>query len=838
MTAVAKKPDSQRFDINAAVVFRLGEELITDAVQALVELVKNSYDADATWVRVSVDTRSKNKWGREYADVTGTIVVEDNGHGMDQGTIRRGWLTIANSPKREQKSKGRLTPRGRTPIGDKGLGRLGSQRLARNVEIVTRSKPQPTIEHYIAFSWGDFRESASLGEVPVRYEETEGGGKRHGTKLILSGLLERENWQDEEHVLELQRKLSGMIFPFEEAKDFRVRLEVDGKKLELAEIAQKVRETALVKYVFEFDGKALSVSGVARLKYFQPRAKEDEALFRSTCQRDGGRKLYEYLASGTGKGKPECFALSTRKEWFVEFGKRRLLDDLDRVRRVEKLAVNPGPFRGEVDSVSLDSSEYRDSAVSRQSEYRDLVRALAGIRVYRDGFGIRVGEDWLGLGKQQTEATSYYGLRPGNVLGFVAISARDNPDLVETTSREGFQVTPHYANFFALLTEFVRFAGEAQAYMRRRVLAFLSEHRDRQAGVEPEEPHSAVTRRIETIAGKLSSERLKVQRRTGSLAKAAEGAAQKLGAVRSELDRRLDGSLSVSSALEGLDDEISAVSNEVAKEEELLQEISATLEQATELQLMKEVLDRRWKMMDEQMSALYGSISLGLTAEALSHEIHNIASRLATKSSALLREMRGGRDRRASIVAYIEEVRSSVAAMRKQLSHLTPSLRYLREQRERIDVASFVKELANFSQIRLEGNGIEVIVQVRSKGFSVNMNRGKLTQVFDNLVLNAEYWLKEAIRGDHIKTGKINICVDAPFVRVEDNGRGVEDSVESSLFEPFVTMKRTGEGRGLGLFVCRQLLDSESCELVLLPDRNEGGRRYAFELDLSGAVGE
>ena len=51
------------------------------------------------------------------------------------------------------------------------------------------------------------------------------------------------------------------------------------------------------------------------------------------------------------------------------------------------------------------------------------------------------------------------------------------------------------------------------------------------------------------------------------------------------------------------------------RREKLLQEISATLEQATELQLMKEVLDRRWEMMDEQMSALYGSISLGLTAE-------------------------------------------------------------------------------------------------------------------------------------------------------------------------------------------------------------------------------
>ena len=62
-------------------------------------------------------------------------------------------------------------------------------------------------------------------------------------------------------------------------------------------------------------------------------------------------------------------------------------------------------------------------------------------------------------------------------------------------------------------------------------------------------------------------------------------------------------------------------------------------------------------------------------------------------------------------------------------------------------MASFVKELANFYQTRLEGNGIEVIVQVPSKGFSVNMNRGKLTQVFDNLVLNAEYWLKVSHSG-------------------------------------------------------------------------------------------
>ena len=830
------KREPERFDINAAVVFRLGEELITDVVQALVELVKNSYDADATWVRVNIDTRAKNTIGRNYPDAKGTVVVEDNGDGMDESTIRRGWLTIANSPKREAKAKGRTTRRRRTPIGDKGLGRLGSQRLAQNVEIVTRARAQPATEHYVAFSWADFRDTTGLGEVPVRYDSRTDVGEQHGTRLILSGLLERERWQEKEYLSDMQRKLSGMISPFEEAKDFRVYLEVDGNKLELAAIAKRVRETAIVKYEFQFDGNALQVSGRVRLGNLQPRRAEYESPFKLHCTNDNGRALYEFLSRR--KGGPEYLSLSRKKGWFVEFGTRRPLDDIDRVKRAEKMAVNPGPFRGEVDAVSREGSNYQDSALGSRSEYRNLIRNLAGIRVYRDGFGIRVGEDWLGLGKQQTEAPSYYGLRPGNVLGFVAISARDNPNLVETTSREGFQVTPHYENFFALLTEFVRFAVNTQGFLRRGVISFLNEQQDRKGGVEPDEPHSAVTRRMGDITLNMSSKRRSLGKRAGSLAKVVEGAAQKLSAVRKELHSRLKKGDPADGVLEGLEQEIAAVSNEVAKEQKLLQEISNTLGQASELRSMTEVLDRRWEKTNEQAPSFYESISLGLTAEALSHEIHHIANRLARRSSDLLRQIRGGRQRRADVVAFIEEVRSSIAGMRKQLAHLTPSLRYLREQRERIDVAVFIGELADFYEARLEGNGIKMVVRVQPKEFSIRMNRGKLTQVFDNLVLNAEYWLKEAIRAEHVSAGEITVEVDAPLVRVADNGRGVDESVEESLFEPFVTMKRRAEGRGLGLFVCRQLLDSESCDVVLLPDRNERGRMYAFELNLSGATGE
>ena len=856
---MATNPTPLHFDINAAVVFRLGEELITDVVQALVELVKNSYDADATWVNVTIDTKGANASGRRYADAKGTIVVEDNGDGMDEAALRGGWMMIANSPKRGQKAAGGLSRRGRTPIGDKGLGRLGSQRLAENVEIFTRARGAPETEQYVGFSWADFRETSKLRDVPVRWERTPDGGGEPGTRLLLSELREAEVWQTKVKLRELQRRLSAMISPFEEVRDFDVHVEVDGKPFELVEIAKRLRETAQLHYKFDFDGERLQVQGFGRLNYFRPGTKKERATLAKMVEKDEGQALFEFLAARKGKGRPPRLCRSDREGWFVEFGTERALDDLPEVRREEpeepdgqtqleldqdqkqkkqqqeRKAINPGPFRGEVDAVSLESADAKEADQGSVSEYRQLVGDHAGIRVYRDGFGIRLGEDWLGLGRQWTGGGSYYGLRPGNVLGFVAISARENPDLVETTSREGFQETSHFENFFGLLSEFVRFAGDAQEFLRRGTVDFVKKQRDRKAGVGPDDDHASITGRIGQVAGRLSAHKRQVDQQVGSLRKATVGAAKTLGDVRGELKQFAPEDGTVARAIVELEGEIEKASK---AEQQIRRQTTDAFAHASELKATQEVLDRRWGTLNEHVAALYESVSLGLTAEVLSHEINNIADRLAEKSAAMLREARKGMVRQATVVAYVEEVRSSVAGMRKQLTHLTPSLRYVREKREPIDVPAFLADLVEFYEAKLSANGIEMTVEGAAPGgFVVRMNKGKLTQVFDNVVLNAEYWLKEAIRAGAIQRGEITLVVDAPRVRIGDNGRGVEETVEEELFEPFVTMKRKGEGRGLGLFVCRQLLESESCGIELLPERNERKRRYAFEIDLSGAVG-
>ena len=87
-------------------MYQLGESLITDAVQALIELVKNCYDADATYAKVVIDTEGITEIsGAIYPASGGRIIVEDDGHGMGLEDIESGWLMISNRKKRDLKQE-------------------------------------------------------------------------------------------------------------------------------------------------------------------------------------------------------------------------------------------------------------------------------------------------------------------------------------------------------------------------------------------------------------------------------------------------------------------------------------------------------------------------------------------------------------------------------------------------------------------------------------------------------------------------------------------------------------------------------------------------------------
>ena len=125
------------FKFSPSILSRLGEELIPNPDQGILELVKNSYDADATICEIEL---------LNTEEIGGSIVISDNGMGMDLETLQSGWLVIGKSEK--EGAIGR-TSLNRLRVGSKGLGRLAALRLGSDVELTTRPKNAPNIEYSV-----------------------------------------------------------------------------------------------------------------------------------------------------------------------------------------------------------------------------------------------------------------------------------------------------------------------------------------------------------------------------------------------------------------------------------------------------------------------------------------------------------------------------------------------------------------------------------------------------------------------------------------------------------------------------------------------------------------
>jgi len=243
------------FDIDPRVVYQLGEELVTNELQALLELVKNAYDADARSVRIKVDTRVGPGEESSFPEARGVIVVDDNGEGMDADAIESGWLLVSSSLKRVMKEAGQVTAKHeRTPLGDKGLGRLSAQRLGDNLEIFTR-RTDDTAERYVGVHWPDFLATTRLRDVPVLAREIRPAKRKQGTELIVSNLRNLNMWNTEDAVNDLASQLSRFISPYRGIRDFSLALSINDKTIDLARIDETIRRGARIQFASYLMGK-------------------------------------------------------------------------------------------------------------------------------------------------------------------------------------------------------------------------------------------------------------------------------------------------------------------------------------------------------------------------------------------------------------------------------------------------------------------------------------------------------------------------------------------------------------------------------------------------------
>ena len=245
------------------------------------------------------------------------------------------------------------------------------------------------------------------------------------------------------------------------------------------------------------------------------------------------------------------------------------------------------------------------------------------------------------------------------------------------------------------------------------------------------------------------------------------------------------------------------------------------------LVLLKPKLDA----LEENLKDMTELASLGLISEMVSHDLGQIADRMLGKNREIEIQLKQkkelGTEQIYSIVSFIK---STVTSLKSQMKHLDSSMKYSRLTKEQFSIYDLLEnEEAPYYQEKLTNYNISFVIDNKND-FIIKANKGKIIQVFDNLMNNSIYWLQSR------KERKITITIDNPWVYFEDNGPGIDKSVENTLFSPFVTCKPEGEGRGLGLFIIQQLLDDCNCDIVLDKERNSEGRRFRFSINLFGVI--
>ena len=150
------------FKPRARMLQLLGDQLIRDPHIAVFELLKNSYDADATHVTVTLKDIERED--------EASIVIEDDGSGMAFDTVLNVWLEPGTDYRARQRSDGKRSPQhGRLPMGEKGIGRFAVHKLGRNVELVSRSEGKNEV--VVVLDWDALEKKEYLSEAALQVTE-------------------------------------------------------------------------------------------------------------------------------------------------------------------------------------------------------------------------------------------------------------------------------------------------------------------------------------------------------------------------------------------------------------------------------------------------------------------------------------------------------------------------------------------------------------------------------------------------------------------------------------------------------------------------------------------
>ena len=371
-----------RFDVNT---FRLlGRDLITDRITALFELVKNSYDANAENVSIQFF-----KIGKRHED--SKIIIKDDGIGMSLQDIEDKWMVIGANNKR--KSLYSPEPYKRRYIGEKGIGRFAVDKLGQYVLIRTRQEGDKK-ELVVTINWQTYEDLAKqqislqlFTDIENKYEFVEPTIDEGTT--ILEIFSPRELWSLND-IQRAEKELARIVSPFNESK-------------------------------FPFN---ISIYAPEYEPYFRP-------VVLETKEKDFASHEFK-LDFDEDSGYQECLEFDNSQKEVV-------------VKKVQK------PSFG---FIKFFFYYFNSDAKNRFNNfYKGTDTHIDGVKIYRDGILTtpfaeyeaqdEKRRDVLGLNKRRWRAT-FDRLGTRDCIGFIEITRKGNPQIIDSTNRQDFLSTPEF----------------------------------------------------------------------------------------------------------------------------------------------------------------------------------------------------------------------------------------------------------------------------------------------------------------------------------------------------------------------------------------------------------
>ena len=716
------KPKPLSFRPYARLLTMLGDQLIKNERIALVELIKNAYDADADRVEVRFEAFNKDTTHNKKS----RIVVRDDGDGMTIKTVRSQWMNPAAPKKFLDKRKGReKTPRKNRVIqGEKGIGRFAVLKLGRVITVTTRPS-RTTLETVLNYDFSRFDDDfvsengtskeIFLDQIEISYSRskpTKLPGRQHGTVIEIQNL--KGVWNDDV-IQELCRDVSNLTDPVSRitgrtaSNRFEISIFCNG---ELRSVEADSMET--LKSLIE-DKPVLNIEGhfQSRKNIFSFKTQTGKDEIRLQDSKITGlwvwrRRFDKNIALAAAKQKYRCGDFAFQ---FYIFDFSRRIDGRHRLTQDEKNLLKG----------------------HRIYLYRD------NMRVYPYG---DPDDDWLGIDVARGTGRAGHFFSNDQTIGWIDITQKGNPKLRDKTNREGLIETGGEAGDLIFLVQVFLSYIKQHPYARYQ-------QKQRQRNIAQFVRDGVVAQHLADLKEGLEKAGHKPQVR-------------KVAKIEAEYERE------------------------------------------------KEYLSQRAEMTED----LAG---VGLSVEMASHDIMLLMNRAQDIGKRLARTARtlGSDEVQEQADMLVGVLQQIVDGMRDVQSLFKSS----RRRREVLRVDPVLDKIHQIYKTLLEQRGISY-QRVKSSGSPLvaNTTDGVVMQVLINLFDNAAYWL------DTVDPAKREIRVTVDGVQGElifsDSGPGIEPDDLPYIFEPFYSGKGQ-EGRGLGLYIARQLLERHDYRIATAEDHQK-----------------